>query len=176
MDGIYSSFIGIILLTLARRPHRAFSLVLLDRELTNKWPYWYIVEDYRFYIEFRKALLHERISVIARHLRAMALLGLAQSIDAPEGDVDGLAATWGVVNHSALNERFPEDGRNGPGGGEGRGGSDGGGGGSDGNGVGDGGTSGGGVREVLGHPYLFALPNQEFTNFVDDMFNGPGAP
>ncbi|MBA5639797.1 hypothetical protein H3H37_22300 [Duganella sp. LX20W] len=174
MDGLQPYLIGLILLTLARRPSRAFSIVLLDQELHYELPYRYSREDFEFYLAFRKSLLHDRIGVIARHLRAMALLGLVRSIDAPEGNVDGPAATWGVVNHTVLNERFPEDKQSGLGSGDGRGGGDEGGGG--GNSTGDGGTSGGGVREILGHPYLFALPRAEFASLVDGMFDGPGAP
>ncbi|MYN17591.1 hypothetical protein GTP81_12585 [Rugamonas sp. FT107W] len=105
---------------------------------------------------------------IEAHLHYMADLGLLQPVE-PWGDgaVPPLAK-WRLSSPDELRQ-FPPRGTNGGGGGR-RGGDNRDPERGDGDGVG-----GGGVREVLSHPTLFALPQQEFEDFVQGLFDEPEA-
>ena len=107
---------------------------------------------------------------------------LQLTADAPGGFPDGEfarvkaradAPTEGKPNANEGGGRNGDGGRNG---GDGNNGGDGGNGppsNDDGDGGGDG--NGAGMREVLAHPVLFALPDSDYEALVDGLFSGDGA-
>jgi len=105
---------------------------------------------------------------VETHLRYMADLGLLQPVPKTgDGAVPPLEK-WRLSSADEL-RKFPPRGTNGGGGGR-RGGDNR----DPERGDGDG-AGGGGVREVLSHPTLFALPQQEFEDFVQGLFDEPEA-
>ncbi|MYM95427.1 hypothetical protein [Duganella vulcania] len=105
---------------------------------------------------------------IETHLRYMADLGLLQPVRTVGDGVVPPLAKWRLSSAGEL-RRPPPWVTNGGGGGGRRGGDD------REPERGDDGGGGGGVREVLSHPTLFALPQEEFEDFVQGLFDEPGA-
>jgi hypothetical protein len=120
--------------------------------------------------------------VANRHFQFMEKTGLIKRISQAGNSDNPPWDEYRLSTSDELGEQFPVDGGeshdgggrggNGPGkGGGGRGGDD------DGRGGGDNNEgSGGGIREVLGHRTLFALPKDEFDDLVSRLFEGPGSP
>lgn len=175
------ALIGIILIALQAlrsrlRPCSAPELYeyLSHRTRNRSWP-WYVPWVHGAWPLDGK--LEEGLALLERHLHGMEILGLA--VRAQVRDADDETTRWRSTTIDELNGQVQRRRRDGGGNGRDPGGRRGGGGdGGDGPGPGDdiGGNSGGGIREVLSHPYLFALPTEEFDTLVDDMFIGAGAP
>jgi len=125
---------------------------------------------------------------IARHLQELSRLGWIRPAQ-PRVDAPGLPwDSWRLSAPDEINEHLllpvreqqgtkdesGERDRGGNGTGRGSGGNGGrrGGGGD----TGEPGAGGTGIRGVLGHPTLFALPTDEFEGFVDKLFEGTGSP
>jgi len=142
------------------------------------------------------------IELVNQHLSYMGDLGLIQRATGPGGTAEWPLNEWRLSNveeiRGEMRERYagkdragaedrsanresaiPVRGQGANDGGSGVGGNDG----NDGNGRGPGapgdgpagpGDGGGGVRQVLGHPVLFALPSEEFDDVVGRLFDGAG--
>jgi hypothetical protein len=181
--------IGVLLVLLSPHPSG-----LLTREFA---PYpWYMNRSERLmYFLYESQAPGLGRSEIKRHLEFMANLGLIkpkQLTSTTEGNWEDQEPfnQWQLSSAEEFGARIPPlDGerRNSLGGsdngvsGNGRNGGGGNRGGGDdndgGEGPADGGQGGGrGIAEVLSHPVLFSLPEAEFSNLIDGLFEGPGAP
>lgn len=125
-------------------------------------------------------LPEEKLNVIHRHLLGMRDMGLIEYADEHEAFSRPVLSRWRlkatVENGEVRGQGGSHDGnrnnggRNSGGGGGGDGNRNTGGDGQDGSNDGQ-----GGIREVLGHPTLFALPKPEFDSWIDGLFEGENA-
>jgi hypothetical protein len=178
---MHPEIISIILMALRLRPRpaaRSLQDLYEDIDPRAYGPWWwpYPLED--MFTTPLNGKPEEAQAVLRRHLEGMEALGLV--IRDQETNTGDETTRWRAATYEELNEQVPHERRDSGGNGRGpdeRGGGGGNGDGGGGTGPGDdiGGNSGGGIREVLGHKYLFALPPTEFDTLVDGIFDGPGA-
>jgi len=169
--------IGLLLLAIkrkARGPNRAVNHDVqrwLRDNLYSPYSPRYLIEKLEYEVEPNRELGN----ALQPHLHYMEKLGLIRRVDTPEGDGRPALSGWRLALADKAGEnptpdqlhadRTPGGGDGGNDGGQGRGGAN----------SGDGGADGGGIREVLSHPTLFALPQQEFEDFVSGLFDEQGA-
>lgn len=156
-------------------------------------------EQGRWYVRHQWPSDGRDLGDIQRHLEFMAGLGLIKRRQEPKGTKGGREDweqldQWQLRSGEEFGSRVPlpddeqrdrqgsaDNGNGGNGrddGGAGSGGNGGGGGDNDGgDGPADGDQGGGrGIAEVLSHPVLFSLPEAEFNDLIDGLFEGSGAP
>lgn len=158
-------------------------------------------EQGRWYVRHEWPSDGRDLGDIQRHLEFMAGLGLIKPRQESKRTTDKWEGwqpleQWQLCSGEEFGSRVPlpdeeqrdrqgradngngGNGRDDGGDGSGGGGNRGGGGDNDGGeGPADGGQGGGrGIAEVLSHPVLFSLPEAEFSNLIDGLFEGPGAP
>lgn len=161
MSKLNRRLIGLLLLAIP--PSRSGSDDRLERLLQG----YDLFRDVFYRMSRESPPLHITPKDIVRHLHGMREMGLIEYAGVPDHRAEPRLSRWRLTAATGRDDAPPPDGNRSNGGRN-----DGGRGNTGGNDQGGNDDGRGGIREILSHPILFALPEPEFDNWINGLFEG----